>query len=240
MSRLDHVLATLPGTIDWPEPSPHMASRVAARIEAPAPRAPRRWIWATVTALIFAVAFIPGARQAVADLIVEAGVRIGVIEEAPTAGADLDLGEEVSLSRAASVVDFPLSIPAELEAPGSIYLDGESISMVWEGDGTLPSAPGTDVAVLLTQSPGGEPRASKGVTPDSDLLTLTVDGSPALWIEGAEHTFTALDEEGNPIEETTRLAANVLLWSSDSVDFRLELTGDLETALAIANSMKET
>jgi hypothetical protein len=61
---------------------------------------------------------------------------------------------------------------------------------------------------------------------------------PGIWIEGAGHSFTLLDEDGNPVEETARLAANVLLWSADGYDFRLELTDDLNQALEIAQSME--
>jgi hypothetical protein len=59
-----------------------------------------------------------------------------------------------------------------------------------------------------------------------------------LWIEGAIHTFTLLDQAGNPIEETTRLAANVLLWEMNGVNHRLETTGDLQSSLAIVETLE--
>jgi hypothetical protein len=59
-----------------------------------------------------------------------------------------------------------------------------------------------------------------------------------LWIEGAIHTFTLLDQAGNPIEETTRLAANVLLWEINGVNHRLETTGDLQNSLAVVETLE--
>ena len=49
----------------------------------------------------------------------------------------------------------------------------------------------------------------------------------------AAHTFTLLDAAGNPVEETTRLAANVLLWEGNGLNHRLETTGDLPSSLGI-------
>lgn len=53
---------------------------------------------------------------------------------------------------------------------------------------------------------------------DQSVQRFTVEGQPGLWIEGPAHTFTLFDAEGNPIEETTRLAANVLLWEANGVN----------------------
>lgn len=240
MSHLEQVLASMPGSIDWPEPSPHMASRVTARLEGGAARrSTSRLIWTAALVAIAAIVVIPGTRQAVADLIVEAGVRIGVIEETPTAGAGLELGEEESLVEAGAAVDFNLAIPSELGPPDAIYLDSGTVSMVWSGAGSLPAAPDTDIGVLLTQHTSGDIGAFKALPPETTLTEVMVEAGRALWIEGAEHTFTILDLEGNPIEETSRLAANVLLWTSGGVDYRLELTGGLDQALTIANSLED-
>ena len=79
--------------------------------------------------------------------------------------------------------------------------------------------------------------AEKSLGPDAELSSLEVEGQPAFWIEGAPHTLTMLDPEGIPIEETTRLAANVLLWDANGVSHRLETTSDLESALAIVDML---
>lgn len=54
----------------------------------------------------------------------------------------------------------------------------------------------------------------------------------------AAHTFTLLGAEGNPVEERTRLAANVLLWEANGLNHRLETTGDLQSSLAIVETLE--
>lgn len=229
MSRLETILATLPDSIDWPEPSEHLASRVGARIRSGRLlRNPPRWAIAAVVlgTLVFVIGLVPGPRQAVADLLYQAGVQVGFFEPgAAGTVAEVDLGEPTTVEQAAERVGFELAAPALLEQPEVVYLDGGAATMSWEGP------------ILLTQRAGGEPYAQKGLGPDTDATDVVVAGEPGLWIEGAEHTFTLLGADGNPIVETSRLAANVLLWSSDGIDYRLELTEGLERALEIAESL---
>lgn len=231
MSKLNQLLATLPDTVDWPEPPEHMPARVMARIEAGGNRGTwrlRRWIWAAGLLMLLIVTLIPGTRQAVADLFQEAGVRIGFVGEAPDAlGRDLELGDLVTLAEAESRVDFELAYPEVLGPPEETYIDEAGlVSMIWEGP------------VLLTQRADGALYGEKRIGSDTSVADVEVADDPGLWVEGAGHSFTFLDAEGNLIEETTRLAGNVLLWSADGVDHRLELTGVLDRALEIAESMK--
>ncbi|HZD24021.1 MAG TPA: hypothetical protein VE569_11555 [Acidimicrobiia bacterium] len=132
MSRLEEILTSSPASIDWPEPTPQLSSRVVARLQPSTSRpASRRWVPAVAAMLVMAIAIIPGARQAVADLIVEAGVRIGVIDETPGPGANLDLGDPVSMDEARSAVDFAISIPSSLGEPEAVYVGEERVSMIW-------------------------------------------------------------------------------------------------------------
>lgn len=227
MSRLETILNDLSHTVDWPEPSDQLATRVAGQIES-TPRTHRLRRWAiAVAVLTLVIGLVPDTRQAVADLLHEAGVRIGFVEKVPTGPIeDLSLGDPSTIKEAAKHTTFELQAPAALGPADEIYVDGETVSMVWEEP------------TLLTQRPGGEPYALKGVGSDTEATDVTIAGGPGLWIEGAEHSFTLLDQQGNPVEETTRLAANVLLWSADGVDYRLELTGDLDRALEIATSLE--
>lgn len=227
MSRLETILNDLSHTVDWPEPSEHLATRVTRHIEsAPRTHRLRRWAIAIIT-LTLVVGLVPDTRQAMADLLHEAGVRIGFVQETPTdLTDDLNLGDPSTMEQAAEHASFELQAPVALGPPDEVYLDGQAVSMVWEGP------------TLLTQAPAGEPYALKGVGSDTDASHVVIAGDPGIWIEGAEHTFTLLDQQGNPVEETTRLAANVLLWSSNGVDYRLELTGDLDRAMEIATSLE--
>lgn len=227
MSHLETILNDLSHTVDWPEPSEHLATRVAGHVEStPHSHRVRRWAIA-IAVLTLVIGLVPDTRQAVADLLHEAGVKIGFVEEIPTdLSEDLDLGDPSTMREATEHATFELQAPAALGKAEAVYVDGEAVSMVWEGP------------TLLTQQTGGEPYALKGVGPDTEATHVTVAGDRGLWIEGAEHTYTLLDRQGTPVEETTRLAANVLLWSSDGVDYRLEITGDLDRALEIATSLE--
>jgi hypothetical protein len=230
MSKLDRILATLPDTVDWPEPSEHLAARIMARVEAGQKKVLvrlQRWVWAAGVLIVLVVALIPGTRQAVADLFQEAGVRIGFVEEAPTdLGQALELGDLVTMPEAETRVDFDLRHPEVLGPPEETYIDEAGlVSMMWDGP------------VLLTQRARGASYAEKRLGSDTSVADVVVAEEPGLWVEGVGHSFTYLDAQGNRIEETTRLAGNVLLWSADGVDHRLELSGDLSRALEIAESM---
>lgn len=231
MSGLETTLATLGESVDWPEPSDHLANRVGARIRSGRLLGtPPRWAVAAVVlaALALLVGLVPGPRQAVADLLHEAGVRIGFFEPGTSDMlSDLDLGERIGIEDAPRRAGFELRAPAVLGPPESAHLDGGVVTLVWDGP------------ILLTQRAGGGTYAQKGLGPETKATGVAVAGEPGLWIEGAEHTFTLLDADGDPVVETSRLAANVLLWNADGVDYRLELTGPLDRALEIAGSLEE-
>lgn len=250
-SHLESLLTSLGDAIDWPTPPPHLSNRVMARITSERRSTGGREDWrrpaiAAVTVLVVTLVFVfsPSARQAVADLLSAAGIRISVTsEETPTTGAELDLGEFVPLDQVVDRVDFQLRIPggADPGMPDAVYLSHTAqLTMVWDGSPRLPAADDTGIGLLLTQytGNGGQDVAEKSVRPGTGVQILTVEGQPGLWIEGAAHTFTLLDTEGNPIEETTRLAANVLLWEANGVSHRLETTGDLESSLAIVQALE--
>jgi hypothetical protein len=249
-SRLESMLASLGDSIEWPEPSPHLSTRVKARIESDQPTASGRRVWprpaiAAVAVLLVTLVFVfsPAARQAAADWLGAAGIRIGLTtDQTPTTGAELDLGEVTPLDEVGDAVDFQLRAPSG-EFPGvpdAVYLhDNGQVTMVWDGTSNLPAAGDTGIGLLLTQySAAGGQLAQKSIGPETGVQRLTVEGQPALWIEGAIHTFTLLDQAGNPIEETTRLAANVLLWEINGVNHRLETTGDLQNCLAVVETLE--
>jgi hypothetical protein len=188
--------------------------------------------------------FSPSARQAVADLLGAAGIRIGIGADHPaTTGAGLGLGQPVSLNEAEDVVNFDLRVPAGEDPgpPDNVYLgDAGEITMVWADGPALPAAEENDVGLLLTQreSNEGPDFGEKLLDPETEVQRLSVESRPALWIESAAHALTLLDTDGNRIEETTRLAANVLLWEANGVRHRLETTGDLHSALAVVEKLE--
>lgn len=247
---LEKVLTSLGHSIDWPTPSPRLRTQVVARIETqPSPATRRGWRrMAVATAAVLVVALVfgvsPTARHAVADLLGAAGIRIGfTADPTPSVGAELNLGEPVSVDNLRDVVDFDVRIPVGNEPgpPDGVFLaeDGQ-LTFVWTGGPGLPAARDMDIGLLLTQreASGALEVAEKGIGPDTRVHRVAVEGQRALWIEGADHTLTFLDAEGNPIEETTRLAANVLLWEANGVNHRLETSSDLQTAMAIVDKLQ--
>lgn len=238
--RLERTLAELADQIVWPEPSSQLATRVSARLE---PRR-SRWRWrvaATLGAMAVlagVLALSPSTRRAVADLLAMAGIEIRMTQQIPAAGAGLDLGGVVTLDEAGGRAGFEVRVPSVPGPPDGVYLDGDRVHMVWGGTEVLPAAGDTGVGLLLTQYRpiDGSPAASKAIGAGSRVSGTDIDGTAAIWIEGAPHTLTLLDEHGEPRTETTRLAANVLLWEFDGVAFRLETTGGLDAALTVAGS----
>lgn len=233
MSRLEAVLQTLPESVDWPEPSPHLAARVTATVGSrPAIVAPRwRWVLLTLAATTLVAVLIPGPRQAIANLLHEAGVRIGFVADAPSLDATaLDLGRPIEFDEAGGLVEFDPAVPMALGDPDAVFVSRDlHVTMVWEEE-----------AVLLTQGSQGDLYAEKSAGPDTEVVPVSVGDRPGLWIEGADHSFTLLDPLGNRLEQTSRLAGNVLLWGAGGVDYRLEMREGIDRALEIATSVERT
>jgi hypothetical protein len=192
------------------------------------------------------ITFSPSTREAVADLLGIGGVRIGFGAEKdlprPTAGSSLDLGDAVSLDRARELADFDIVVPELLGAPDRVYFDAivpsGMVSLVYGETQELDAAPGTDVAVLITQFRGDlveDDGYFKKLSAESTLVRVEVNGTEGLWMTGAPHSFF-YEKSGRILEETVRLVENVLLWEVDGVTLRVEIAGSLEQALAIAES----
>ena len=77
----------------------------------------------------------------------------------------------------------------------------------------------------------------KVVGPDARTEFVTVDGTDAIWIEGGPHTVVVADENGEYVEERTRLAGNTLLWERDGLTLRLESGLSRDEAIQLAESL---
>lgn len=241
---VESLLADLADHLNWPLPS-DLGPRVSRRLALPLARR-RRTRWIAVTAvLVFLVASLlllsPQARQAVADFLGVAGIEIEFEPEleAPI-GEGLGLGGPVSLEKAADSVDFSLSVPEVLDEPDAVYLSDGRVNMVWKGQETLPAAGDTGAGLLYSQfasGPGGEGFV-KALGPDSVVVPIEAAGSTGFWIEGAPHVISYEDGAGRRVEESTRLAGNVLMWESGGVTHRIETMVGLEDTLRIALSVE--
>ena len=61
---------------------------------------------------------------------------------------------------------------------------------------------------------------------------------PAYFLSGEPHQVILVDELGQPVTETVRLARDVLLWEEDGRTLRLEGDLTLGEALELAESMR--
>jgi hypothetical protein len=78
------------------------------------------------------------------------------------------------------------------------------------------------------------------VGPNTKIETVTVAGSPGVWLEGAPHAvFLQPSPDGSqPVVDNIRLAGNTLLWYRDGVTYRLEAKVGKERALQIAGTVR--
>jgi hypothetical protein len=250
MSELERSLAEVGGRIEWPEAA-DLTRSVRAAIGEDSPRrfTPARMLAyaAVLAALVVSASLVsfPGVRTAVADFLGIGGVRIDTEGSAPRPAAELDLGEQMSLSSARGSVAFDVRLPAALGRPDSVWLDtgvsGGQVALAYEPSSDLPAAPGTDLGALVTQFPEAEvaEEALKKVTgsqPGTTYEPVTVEGAQGFWLSGEPHVIAYLEPDGDIRSETVRLAGNVLLWEAGGVTYRIESTLSKAKAIAIAES----
>lgn len=247
---LERALADLGRRLDVPA-VPELAPAVVRRLR----KQPRRRVRLGFTplrrrslALGFALLFVLAAGTAIASRLGVRGVKIIITPSpslTPAPSPNLDLGFPVTLEQARRMAGFPVaSPPEELGPPDEIYLGGRPtlrVTYLYRARPGLPAAPGTDLGALVMQFHGQVERnvLLKVVEGDaSRLKSVTVGGSPGIWIEGPTHFVAFLDPSGTFIQDTVRLAGNVLLWERGDVTLRLESALPLEDALRVAESIR--
>ena len=245
MSELERDLRALGAALELP-PTPDVASAVRTRI---ARRTRRRFerrralviALAMLVAAFAAVMAVPQARTAVLEWLGLRGVRIERVPEPPKAppGAELALGERVTLEEARRRAGFPVRVPArpDLAAPDAVYFSETHVS-----GGYVALVYGSEkrAVLLVTQFRASieERFLHKVAGAGTRIERVTVAGGRGDWLEGEVHEVVYVGRDGNPIVDTRRLAGNTLLWEHGEVTLRLE--GDLtkEEALRIAESMR--
>lgn len=240
MSDLELALVALGRELEVPE-APDLGGAVRAELSARTPSRPsRRWAVAVALALLAVLAAtlaIADARSALLRALHIGGARIELVDELPEVRAqpdlELALGEPMSLEVARRHAGFDLR---ELGSePDHVYV-GER-GTVW----FLYGEPG-DVRLLVAQTPFhavDQPLLLKKLAaPGTRVEAVTVGGSPGVYLSGSAHFLLLLDAAGDPVEESARLARDVLLWQSGNVAYRLEGDFGRETALALAASLR--
>lgn len=99
------------------------------------------------------------------------------------------------------------------------------------------------VRLLLAQTPelavGAPPLLEKLVARGTEVELVSVGRAPAWFLSGAPHVVYLVDARGEVVEETTRLAENVLVWERDGVTFRLEADIGKHRAVELAESLRQ-
>lgn len=240
MSELERSLYLLGAELDVPQ-APDLVTAVSGSLEPRREGTPvrRRWVVAIavgVLALLGATLAIPDARSAFLRVLHIGGERIELVDELPEVPAqpDLDvvLGQPTTLEEARRTAEFEL---LELDdEPDRVYVDFRGA--VW----FLYGAP-TNVRLLVSQTPrhsvDGPALLKKLSGAGTTVDEVTVNGRPGVFLSGEPHYMFLLDERGNAVEDSARLAANVLLWDDDGVAYRLEGDFELDEALQLAESL---
>jgi hypothetical protein len=234
MTELELALQRLGQELEVPE-APDLVLAVHERLEPRGrqARARRRWVLAVAVAalaILGATLAIPDARSAFLRVLSIGGERVEIVDELPevevAGGLESMLGERVTLEQAREASDFGLRTLDE--APDRVYL-GER-GTVWFLHGTPD-----DVRLLVAQTPllaVDEPALRKKVLDGGTRVeSVRVNGAEGLFLSGESHFLFLVDEHGNAVESSARLAEDVLIWDDGGVAYRLE--GDLELARAL-------
>lgn len=243
MSAEERELRRLGWALDVPAP-PDLAARVRAEL-APRSRPLARRRWALAVALVLVAALVatlavPDARSTLFRVLRIGGERIVRVDELPPveaepAGLRISLGEEVTLVQARARAGFELRGFEDAGAPDRVYLaPRDTVWFLW---GTPRR-----VRLLLAQTPehsvGSPPLFEKLVARGTTVEPVSVAGRPGWFLSGAPHVVYLLGATGEIVEETARLAQDVLVWEQDGVTFRLEGALGRERAVELATSLR--
>jgi hypothetical protein len=241
VNDLERSLRALAGELDVPD-APDVAAAVLARIEPRRARSvqpSRRLVIAVALVVLAALAAtlaVPAARSALLRVLHLGGERIELVDELPEIelqhDLELVLGQRVTLDEARRRSE--LEISGLDEPPDRVYI-GER-GTVWLLYGTPER-----VRLLLAETRRlgvDEHLAKKLVGPETTVEFVTVDGVPGAFVSGESHLVLLLDEWGEVVGETSRLARDVLIWERDGVAFRLEGELTKDEALAFAESLR--
>ena len=200
---------------------------------------------------IGAVMAVPPARTAILELFGLKGAtvqRVETLPKVPTSpsAATLDLGLPMPLTRSGkpNVKIADVVLPAALGRPDAAYVKEEAyglrLTLVYEPGPGVPRSPYTGVGLLVTEFRGDlEPEfVEKLVDSGTRVERLTVDGLPALWLEGGPHVVLFRDADGGFAEDRGRLAGNTLLVERGDLLVRIEGEIDRDRAVGIAESLE--
>jgi hypothetical protein len=158
-----------------------------------------------------------------------------------TPGALLGLGTPFTLEEVASLVAFDVLLPPDpaIGPPDAVYVAGQRVSLVWAPNSALPGtvAQGVGLLIVEVQATIDEGMIQKIIDSGTTVEAIAVDEAPGYWIAGASHEILFIGPDGEPIQDSRRLAGNTLVWTRDGITYRLEGQLTRGEAIALAESL---
>jgi hypothetical protein len=213
--------------------SEDLADRVLAGIAAAPARTRwwRRWL-AGLVVLVAAVGVSVAVSAPVRATIAHA-LRFGGVEvrpgpgPSPAASPALPDAHPTDLPGASRVVGFPVRVPAALGAPGSVTVaDGRVVTLTYSAPGLRLDEFAGNLGYLWDKYLDG------GVAQRVD-----VDGHPALWFDD-KVTLVYVGPDGSEVPGSARDSSGTLVWTEDTVTYRLDGVRPLAAALDVARSLR--
>ena len=160
----------------------------------------------------------------------------------------LDLGQPATALQASTRTGVGVPGSPLLGTPRGIYVITPPVSgqvvVVYPPSATVPASPATGVGALLAAWPATFERAVfakvAGPATEVDAVQVTTAGGDTVdgvWLGGAPHEYAFVDNAGQFVFDSLRLATNTLLWEDHGVSYRLEADITEAAALAIATTV---
>lgn len=165
-------------------------------------------------------------------------IRVGMVHIAVDADATLtapplalaDIPGATTLDDARARFPVPIRLPAALPAPDAVFMQAEDrvVIAAWLSDD------GTAIAWLLYVIVTGDGYGYKVVP---EILETTVGDLSAVWTTQSHVVMFGLDAALLP-DLSYETLSGVLVWEDGAITYRLETSADLETARAVAESLR--
>jgi hypothetical protein len=247
LEELEQRLRSAGQQLNYP-PTPELAREVPVQRRSYGPVL-RQLALALLLLLALALA-VPPVRAAVLRVLQIGVVQVVVQEpvaQSPPTPVSLpensllsDLAGETTLAAARDRLPFAIKLPTyppDLGPPDQVFLqdlDGNALMLIWR-DPAEPAAISMSLH-LLTSRVMAE-KTIFGSYETTILQETAVAGQPALWVRGPH--FLQLKESSSGYAFRRLVDGNVLIWTADSLTYRLETLLPLEEALRIAESLEE-
>ena len=265
---IERELRNLARALDTPAPdySQRVLQALAAQGHEPAPatrpargrilspRARRILIAAAVILIAAAITIaVPGSRRALASWFGFAGIEIRhapVRTSPPPTGLPVPLhaGPKVTLAAARAAMAGQLRLPAALPAPAGVYLRRDRaavvVTLAYRTAPHLHPTADTGYALILTEiAHAGHPLFEKIIGTNASAAVVTVNRNPGVFITGPQEIITkdpSRPSQGQPAihEIAARSSANTIIWTRNSITYRLEADFSRQAAVALASTIR--